>query len=236
MKKAHASQVTSRREFATSVAAAFVVAPLITSQTEAETNRSDDLEIKRDDSEQPAKQGKQQEKPRILMEHIPPIIIGDGSVEMESKDNFPPPVPISSTNHRRNWKYSLYPSGTIVERIKIICKDGNVADVNLSEDYGELRLWMQEWVASSSSWVPATTDEPNVLLNGRYFTMEIQEKLTRQPDQLKPHHPIKHKHDGLTSGMKPLRIGRVQAINENRTTMYDNTSAEGYLIMIWKHS
>jgi len=243
MKTMDASEGTSRREFARSVATAFVVAPLITSQTEGETKPPDGLGIRRDDSQQPARQEKQQEKPKILMEHIPPILIGDGSFEMETMDNLPDdsprnPAPIPGTG-RRKWKYFLYPVSTIIERVKIISKDGNVADVNLSEDGGQIRIWLQERVivGGSARWEPATTGEPHILLDGLSFTMEIDQKLFRHPDEVfKPRHRFRHKHpDGLTPGNKPLRIARVSVIRGSNT-LYDNTSEEGYLLMIWKHT
>jgi hypothetical protein len=174
----------SRRQFAGTLAAALSFAPLALVLSGCE--RGPDQQVAQQHTPTPSTTpvAKPEEPPYMtvceqpvnpLDTHIPPVIIGEGSLTLQSEDELvdTPEATGHAAGNPRKWRYTLKTPldkyGNIYSLQPLIERQ-NAWDSRttyyLANHENALRVWLQEWGGAVWNQAPDMNSEPHVLVKG----------------------------------------------------------------------
>jgi hypothetical protein len=214
---------TSRRQFAKAAAAALVALPFVSNtmgaqQKVARKRKATLLRL----PIPPQAQGFQRRPSPGVEEHIPPMTLSDGSLEINLYERFD--IDDGEQIGEKRWLYKKSSFGKIKKAMVMVTNEEDFITPYYSlfgppfcnlENF-QLKLWLQEKESASNAYKPISmSNPPDVIIGGDgMLQMEINEKLTKPSKSKHPYRPYKYEHQG-ESYSQHFRVG---AIELNSTT------------------
>src|SRR5262245_41262524 len=199
MKQQNSAKKTSRRSFAKAITSPLIITPLASALGSSHPSKD-----RNSSSAEAHITTKKTSSSAVVKDHIPPLIISDGSLEVEAHNLQPGG---SSTSSHRSNKYKLQISGNRkLDRVKLIVirEDKNKAvDVsvsNFTEADPELKIYLEvEDSPGSGRYIPVDSREHQIgvrseIIGGiRHLVVETDKSLQnprpghQRPDMIKRH-------------------------------------------------
>ena len=213
----------SRRNFAKSAIAALVAIPFLSSAMSGQRKRRGATQRKLIHLPAPPQTDGFNNRPVPgIEEHIPPLELTDGSLEINMYERFD--VDDGEQIGARKWRYKKANFGNI-KKVKIMVT--NEVDLTLPYWcwYGPpyctpqnvvVKIWLQEKESASNHYKPINMSlSPEIVVNGSgQLQLEINEKLAKNPKQKHPYRPYKYAHKGDGYG-EHFRIGGIEVSSSN---------------------
>jgi hypothetical protein len=223
MKANYKSELTTRRKFNKSVAAALITAPLVSSCGET---GSPNANTQKPTSTPPQQSDTQREnKPRMTNEHIPPILITSGSFILEAEDigNAKPNTHSNSNTRKKMYEVA---STARFKTVKILNIDGSTLFTSVGAEGAVVQIYFTD-LGDDKDEVRITNLKGNGPGN---IIIEVDDDF-KNPGN--PNHAKLKKHEHKKDD---IYIKHVVVLDENKKVLYQGSEGDEVLIyhvLIW---